>query len=105
MRAGINRRPGYGPGRDYRQVPVRLYLDQFTAFRIRHTKAIPAPPEVLSCHKITGAADYLLQVVSGDLDSCGEFVEQGLRVMPGVASIHSSLALREIKSSSRLPVY
>lgn len=71
----------------------------------RFEKEILAHPEVLSCHKITGAADYLLQVVAEDLDSYGEFVEQVLRVMPGVTSIHSSLALREIKSSSRLPVY
>ncbi|MDP3841677.1 MAG: Lrp/AsnC family transcriptional regulator [Oxalobacteraceae bacterium] len=71
----------------------------------RFEKAVLSYPEVLSCHKITGKADYLLQVVSGDLDSYGEFVEMVLRVMPGVTSIHSSLALREIKSSSRLPVY
>lgn len=71
----------------------------------RFEKAVLTYQEVLSCHKITGKADYLLQVVSGDLDSYGEFVEQVLRVMPGVTSIHSSLALREIKSSSRLPVY
>ncbi|MFC3108966.1 Lrp/AsnC family transcriptional regulator [Undibacterium arcticum] len=71
----------------------------------RFEKAILSHPEVLSCHKITGAADYLLQVVAEDLDSYGEFVELVLRAMPGVTSIHSSLALREIKSSSRLPVY
>lgn len=71
----------------------------------RFEKAVLSYPEVLSCHKITGKADFLLQVVSGDLDSYGEFVEQVLRVIPGVTSIHSSLALREIKSSSRLPVY
>ena len=71
----------------------------------RFEKAVLTYPEVLSCHKITGKADYLLQVVSEDLDSYGEFVEQVLRIMPGVTSIHSSLALREIKSSSRLPVY
>lgn len=71
----------------------------------RFEKAVLTYPEVQSCHKITGKADYLLQVVSGDLDSYGEFVEQVLRMMPGVTSIHSSLALREIKSTSRLPVY
>lgn len=71
----------------------------------RFEKAILAHQEVLSCHKITGAADYMLQVVAQDLDSYGEFVERVLRILPGVTSIHSSLALREVKSSSRLPVY
>lgn len=70
----------------------------------RFEAAILTYPEVLSCHKITGAADYQLQVLAEDLESYGLFVEQVLRVMPGVVSIHSSLALREIKSSSHIPV-
>ncbi|MES2943002.1 MAG: Lrp/AsnC ligand binding domain-containing protein, partial [Pseudomonadota bacterium] len=44
------------------------------------------------------------QVVAADLDDYGMFVEKVLRLLPGVTSIHSSLALREIKSSNRLPV-
>lgn len=60
--------------------------------------------EVTSCHKITGAADYLLQVVAADLDAYAEFVERVLRKQAGVSSIQSSLALREVKFSSRVPV-
>ena len=63
-----------------------------------------AQPQVLSCHKITGDADYLMQVVATSLDAYSDFVENVLRQMPGVASIHSSLALREVKAGSRLPV-
>ena len=70
----------------------------------RFEEVILAHPEVLSCHKITGQADYLLQVVAEDLDAYSEFVENVLRVVPGISSIHSSLAMREIKSSSRLPI-
>ena len=61
-------------------------------------------PEVLACHKITGSADYILQIVARDLDSYGEFIERILRKQAGIAEIHSSLALREIKSTSRLEV-
>ncbi len=61
-------------------------------------------PEVLSCHKVTGQADYLLQVVAKDLDAYSDFVENVLRVIPGISSIHSSLAMREIKATNRLPV-
>ena len=61
-------------------------------------------PEVLSCHKITGDADYILQVVAPDLDAYGEFVERVLRRQAGVASIQSNLALREVKLSSRIPI-
>ncbi|WP_201199263.1 Lrp/AsnC family transcriptional regulator [Pseudomonas sp. S37] len=61
-------------------------------------------PYVLSCHKITGDADYILQIVAADLDAYGEFVERVLRTQPGISSIHSSLALREIKDTHRLPI-
>jgi DNA-binding Lrp family transcriptional regulator len=60
-------------------------------------------PEVLSCHKITGDADYLLQVVAEDLDAYSDFIEM-LRTVPGIHSIHSNLALKEIKATTRLPV-
>lgn len=63
-----------------------------------------ARPEVLSCHNITGEADYLLQVVAADLDSYSDFVDGTLRNLRGVISVRSGLSLREIKSSSRLPL-
>lgn len=61
-------------------------------------------PSVLSCHKITGEADYMLQVVAHDLDAYSDFVETVLRQVPGISMIHSSLAMREIKSIHRYPV-
>ena len=67
-------------------------------------KAMHLLPEVLSCHKITGDADYLLQILATDLDAYSDFVEQVLRKQRGVTSIKSSLSLREVKSSARLPV-
>lgn len=60
-------------------------------------------PHVMSCHNITGEADFLLQVVAKDLDDYSLFVDQVLRKIPGVTSIRSNLVLRELKSSSRLP--
>lgn len=70
----------------------------------RFEEAMRALPQVLACHKITGDADYLIQIVATDLDGYGEFVERVLRKQPGIASIQSSLALREVKASNRLPV-
>lgn len=59
--------------------------------------------QVLSCHKITGEADYLLVVLANNLDDYSNFIE-ALRVIPGISSIHSNLALKEIKFNSRLPL-
>jgi len=65
---------------------------------------IQASPNVLSCHNTTGDDDFLLQVVAKDLDDYSRFVEKVLRKIPGVVSIRSNISLREIKSSSRLPL-
>lgn len=67
-------------------------------------KLVAAMPEILSCHNVTGDCDYMMQVVSEDLDAYGAFVRDQLRKLPGVASIRSNLSLREVKSSTALPV-
>lgn len=67
-------------------------------------RAILAQPEVLSCYKVTGEADFTLTVLATDLESYGRFVEDFLRKQPGVVMIQSSLALREIKQVSKIPV-
>ncbi|MGP3372459.1 Lrp/AsnC ligand binding domain-containing protein, partial [Escherichia coli] len=59
---------------------------------------------VLSCHNTTGEADFLLQVVAKDLDDYSRFVDKVLRKLPGVSAIASNISLRELKSSTRLPI-
>ena len=61
-------------------------------------------PEILSCYNVTGETDYLLQVVARDLASYELFLRTVLRKLPGVRSIQTSISLREVKNSSRLPV-
>lgn len=78
-------------------VVTDVSTQQFEATVLQH-------PSVLSCHKITGEADYMLQVVATDLDAYSDFVETVLRKVAGIAMIHSSLAMREIKAVHRFPV-
>lgn len=66
--------------------------------------AIQDIPEILSCHNVTGEADYVLTIVAADLEAYGRFVAEVLRRLPGVTAVRSSLSLREVKSSTRLPV-
>ena len=70
----------------------------------RFEQAMAAHPAVLCCHKVTGSSDYMLQVVASNLDAYSNFVEQDLRYFSGLGVIHSSLSMREIKHTSRLPV-
>ncbi|HTN66369.1 MAG TPA: Lrp/AsnC family transcriptional regulator [Burkholderiaceae bacterium] len=68
------------------------------------TQTIQACPEVLACHQMTGQTDYLLQVVFEDLDAYRLFIDRVLRNLSGVSTINTSLSLREIKLSNRLPI-
>lgn len=49
-------------------------------------------------------ADYALQLLAEDLDSDSGFIEQVFRCPMGMASIQSSLALRELKTSGRMAI-
>jgi len=61
-------------------------------------------PEVLACHHITGAYDYLLKVVVANRKALERFVMTKLTPIPGIAHIQTSLVLREIKNTTQLPV-
>lgn len=71
---------------------------------LRFEQQVSQLPEVLSCHNVSGDCDYLMQVVAADLDAYGAFVRDQLRRLPGVTSIRSNLSLRQLKSSSALPL-
>jgi len=70
----------------------------------RFEREVMAMPRILSCHNVSGSADYLLQVIGRDLDDYGSFVRDALRVLPGVTSVESVLSLREVKADEGLPI-
>jgi len=61
-------------------------------------------PEVLECHHITGEYDYLLKVVLKNRKDLERFVVDKITPIPGVARIHTSLVLAEVKSTMALPL-
>ena len=65
-------------------------------------KSLAAIPEVLECHCLTGEYDYLLKVANKDRRELEEFIRKLNRL--GVTRIQTSLALREIKYSTVLPI-
>ncbi len=70
----------------------------------RFETAIATRPEVMECYLMTGDADYLLRVVCADLAAYERFLLDHLTQIPGVASIRSSFALKQVKYSTALPV-
>ena len=55
-------------------------------------------PQVQSCHKLSGTVDFILDVVSPDLETYGRFLEQEILSIPGVLDARSSIILEEVKS-------
>ncbi|CAL8476686.1 Lrp/AsnC family transcriptional regulator [Caballeronia sp. S22] len=70
----------------------------------RFEREIQGIPRIVSCHNISGTADYLLQIVARDLDEYGVFMRDVLRTLPGVTAVESMLSLRELKRDGGLPV-
>ncbi len=67
-------------------------------------KEIRARPEVMECYLMTGDADYLLRVVTSDLGAYERFLLDHLTRIPGVASIRSSFALKQVAYRTALPI-
>lgn len=67
-------------------------------------QAIAGLREVVSCHYISGAGTFELQVVAQDLDSFSRFARDSLMTLPNVKDLHTSFSLGEVKSSGALPL-
>jgi len=74
--------------------------DQLEVFE----RAVRKWPEVMDCYLMTGDSDYLLRIVLPDVEAYERFLNEALTQVPGVASIKSSFALRQVKYSTALPV-
>ncbi len=61
-------------------------------------------PDVLECHLMAGAADYLLKVVAQDTDDFARIHKQYPARLPGVAQMQSSFALRTVFKTTALPL-
>ena len=67
-------------------------------------RAVAQIPDVLECHLMAGAADYLLKVVAADTEDFARIHRRFLARLPGVAQMHSSFALRTVRQTTALPV-
>lgn len=84
---------------------VRLDADRNNGNVTRELEeAIGKIPEVVSCHYISGAGTFELQVVAPDLDSFSTFARTVLLNLPNVKDLHTSFSLGEVKASLALPL-
>lgn len=61
-------------------------------------------PEVTECYVMLGQSDFLLRIVTRDVESYEAFFRNHLSQLPGVQDITSSVALSEVKYSTELPL-
>lgn len=90
---------------------VGLGLTVFVEIKVdRHSRqnadelarALAAMPEVVSCCMVSGAADFLVELVVADLAAYERLLSDRLLTLPMVADIRSNFALRMIKTAGPL---
>ena len=84
---------------------VNVTLERQVETSLEHFEAaIKKRPEVVECYLMTGDADYLLRVVTKDLESYERFLVDHLTKIPGVNSIKSSFSLKQVSFRTALPL-
>lgn len=84
---------------------VRVKLKKHSAEVIeRFESVVKACEEVVECYELLGETDCLLKVYLPSLEALSAFMHNFLLKIPEVDVTHSSVALREIKNETALPL-
>ncbi|MEM6536901.1 MAG: Lrp/AsnC family transcriptional regulator [Pseudomonadota bacterium] len=75
--------------------------DALEAFEL----AVVDYPEIIECHLMTGAYDYLLHVITKDAEEYESLHRDILTKLPGVSRLTSSFALRTVRQTSEIPIH
>lgn len=85
---------------------IQISMDRHTPDRFEiFEKKVRSFPEVTECLLITGqSADYQLKVFVPDMEYYQEFLLNKITKIEGVTDVHSSFILREVLSTTELPL-
>lgn len=86
------------------QAFIRVRVNKNKKSRNEFNLAVQRWPQVLNCFALTGESDYILQAFFSDMNAFSYFVLETLLATPGVEDAKSSFVLKEIKSSTILPL-
>ena len=75
----------------------RATLDEFEQAVERHD-------EIVECYLVAGSSDYMLRVAYRDAGDFERIHTDIITRMPGVGRVQSTLALRTVKRTTRLPI-
>ncbi len=84
---------------------VRVKLDHKSRADVeRFEQEVLKYPEVTECHVVMGEDDFLLKIMVADLNDFQKFLLDHLTAIPGLSTVISSAVLRQVKSTTELPV-
>lgn len=70
----------------------------------RFKQLVDSLPEVTTCEYVAGDADYILRVVTRDLESYSDFISNKLMTGGDIESVRSSIILKGMKSTTAVPL-
>jgi len=85
---------------------IQIRMDRHTPERFEEfEKTIREYSQVMECILITGqTADYQVKVIVEDMEQYQDFLLNKITPLPGVSDVHSSFILRQVVSSTALPI-
>ena len=85
---------------------IRVSIDSHSEKEAKKfEEEVSALEHVVACYSIGGDADFLLQVVSPDLDTYAEFSMSIIRRLPGIKEMQSMFVLKELKPFQGYPIH
>lgn len=67
-------------------------------------EAVVRFPEVMECHQIAGAFDFLLKVVTSDIEAYHHFYRNKLAKLTNITTVQSFFVLSEAKNETAFPL-
>ena len=66
--------------------------------------AVRRTPEIVECHLMAGDCDYILRVVSRDMDAYRRFQMEQMSALPGILNFKTDIPMQLVKWSTELPI-
>lgn len=79
------------------QLPTRENLERFEA-------AVNAWPEVVDCATVTGAVDYMLRIITTDIQAYDDFLRDKILSLGLVSDVQSRIVIRVAKRTTAAPL-
>lgn len=68
------------------------------------TEAVKKIPEILECHRLAGEKDYILKIVTDNIQSYEVFAFEKMAKLPSVARTSTYFVLSSIKQQTEIPI-